>query len=131
MPYSCEACGKSFRYKVTQRTHKCPNGGGNPNSLGVPEASVAIPNKTELPILPPSIKDNLQKFRQQVHERRKNLQQAKEACQSPGGLIMSEKPFRDEGPLREASQSDGRLVPNLPLIPLNLEDILKDVCLYS
>jgi len=23
MPYSCQACGKKFRYKVTQRTHKC------------------------------------------------------------------------------------------------------------
>ncbi|XP_076233721.1 uncharacterized protein LOC143178772 isoform X4 [Calliopsis andreniformis] len=24
MPYKCTACGKSFRYKVSQRTHKCP-----------------------------------------------------------------------------------------------------------
>lgn len=23
MPYTCTACGKHFRYKVTQRTHKC------------------------------------------------------------------------------------------------------------
>ena len=23
MPYVCNDCGKSFRYKVTQRTHKC------------------------------------------------------------------------------------------------------------
>ena len=23
MPYVCNECGKSFRYKVTQRTHKC------------------------------------------------------------------------------------------------------------
>ena len=23
MPYSCDVCGKKFRYKVTQRTHKC------------------------------------------------------------------------------------------------------------
>ena len=26
MPYSCDACGKTFRYKVTQRTHKCQPG---------------------------------------------------------------------------------------------------------
>ncbi|XP_067013741.2 zinc finger protein ZFP2 isoform X2 [Anabrus simplex] len=25
MPYKCTACGKSFRYKVSQRTHKCPS----------------------------------------------------------------------------------------------------------
>ncbi|XP_021938946.1 zinc finger E-box-binding homeobox 1-like isoform X3 [Zootermopsis nevadensis] len=25
MPYQCTACGKSFRYKVSQRTHKCPS----------------------------------------------------------------------------------------------------------
>lgn len=24
MPYKCTACDKSFRYKVSQRTHKCP-----------------------------------------------------------------------------------------------------------
>ncbi|XP_043581684.1 zinc finger protein 83 isoform X2 [Bombus pyrosoma] len=24
MPYKCTTCGKSFRYKVSQRTHKCP-----------------------------------------------------------------------------------------------------------
>lgn len=24
MPYKCTACAKSFRYKVSQRTHKCP-----------------------------------------------------------------------------------------------------------
>lgn len=24
MPYKCTMCGKSFRYKVSQRTHKCP-----------------------------------------------------------------------------------------------------------
>lgn len=24
MPYQCTACAKSFRYKVSQRTHKCP-----------------------------------------------------------------------------------------------------------
>lgn len=23
MPYKCTACGKSFRYKVSQRSHKC------------------------------------------------------------------------------------------------------------
>ena len=23
MPYTCNLCGKNFRYKVTQRTHKC------------------------------------------------------------------------------------------------------------
>ena len=23
MPYTCDLCGKNFRYKVTQRTHKC------------------------------------------------------------------------------------------------------------
>lgn len=24
MPYKCTACDKSFRYKVSQRSHKCP-----------------------------------------------------------------------------------------------------------
>lgn len=24
MPYKCTACNKSFRYKVSQRSHKCP-----------------------------------------------------------------------------------------------------------
>lgn len=29
MPYKCPTCDKSFRYKVSQRSHKCP--GNNPN----------------------------------------------------------------------------------------------------
>jgi len=28
MPYKCELCQKTFRYKVSQRTHRCPNEDG-------------------------------------------------------------------------------------------------------
>lgn len=32
LPYVCPACGKSFRYKVSQRTHKCDAGRDEPTT---------------------------------------------------------------------------------------------------
>ncbi len=60
MPYSCNTCGKNFRYKVTQRTHKC---------VRAPTASAAAPPPTSspagpgLPTLPRQIQEELRNFR--------------------------------------------------------------------
>lgn len=39
MPYKCELCQKSFRYKVSQRTHKC-------QSLSTEETGTSLANET-------------------------------------------------------------------------------------
>jgi hypothetical protein len=74
MPYVCNACGKCFRYKVTQRTHKCQgrsdDGNSSPNfqqTVTNPLAEENAINTTcsdQLPInLPQQIKDDLLSFR--------------------------------------------------------------------
>ncbi|XP_040566014.1 uncharacterized protein [Lepeophtheirus salmonis] len=123
MPYSCEACGKNFRYKVTQRTHKCPNVGTS--------SATSTPNKTVFPVLPNSIKNDLQKFRQQVQDRRRH-----DLATTPpfiGGEMqkLTISVEEDEEKNEELNSMETRIGPNLPPIPLNLEDILKDVCLFS
>jgi hypothetical protein len=51
MPYDCQACGKSFRYKVTQRTHKC---------LGPPSGDGAADHdRPDLPVLPKTIQESI------------------------------------------------------------------------
>ena len=75
MPYVCTECGKSFRYKVTQRTHKCLGKADDAllnlpkpliNPLAEENASVnqqsleAIPNMVDLP---QQIKEDLLSFR--------------------------------------------------------------------
>ena len=53
MPYTCTQCGKKFRYKVTQRTHKC---------LGQkPEGENHETKK--IPDLPQQIQDDLETLR--------------------------------------------------------------------
>lgn len=52
MPYKCTACNKSFRYKVSQRSHKCPvNPPGSvvriPDSEKPPETSVPSPKNVQ------------------------------------------------------------------------------------
>ena len=76
MPYVCNECGKSFRYKVTQRTHKCfgksdeatPNPKPLTNPLAEENAS-SFDEKTHhldhVPMvdLPQQIKEDLLSFR--------------------------------------------------------------------
>lgn len=59
MPYKCNVCDKSFRYKVSQRSHKCtgpqsPQADGNENSSDVatkgPEMGTEIYNGTNYSI---------------------------------------------------------------------------------
>ena len=57
MPYSCSTCGKSFRYKVTQRTHKCQQQQQQEN----PAQPQQPP--TLYPALPLSIQNDLKKLR--------------------------------------------------------------------
>ena len=77
MPYVCNDCGKSFRYKVTQRTHKCvgkfdditPTATPLSNPLAEENASIeplAIPptvNSSGTIDLPQQIKEDLMSFR--------------------------------------------------------------------
>lgn len=75
MPYVCSECGKSFRYKVTQRTHKClgksDESAPHPKPLINPlaEENAAIGDEAgsldSLPTidLPQQIKDDLLSFR--------------------------------------------------------------------
>lgn len=44
MPYKCPTCDKSFRYKVSQRSHKCP-GNSQANNGDLPE-KMDIPGET-------------------------------------------------------------------------------------
>ena len=70
MPYVCNDCGKSFRYKVTQRTHKClgkvdgitqPHHKPLTNPLAEDNANI---NNDHVSIdLPQQIKDDLMSFR--------------------------------------------------------------------
>ena len=72
MPYVCNDCGKSFRYKVTQRTHKCigkfDDGTPTPTPISNPlaeenaSAPPSAPN-SGLMELPQQIKDDLMSFR--------------------------------------------------------------------
>jgi hypothetical protein len=39
MPYSCAACGKNFRYRVTQRTHKCSGAAGGGEAAATASSS--------------------------------------------------------------------------------------------
>ncbi len=75
MPYVCNECGKSFRYKVTQRTHKClgkadesfPHPKPLTNPLAEENASIqaSLSHLESLPMidLPQQIKDDLMSFR--------------------------------------------------------------------
>uniref|UniRef100_A0A1B6KWS7 C2H2-type domain-containing protein n=1 Tax=Graphocephala atropunctata TaxID=36148 RepID=A0A1B6KWS7_9HEMI len=44
MPYKCQDCGKTFRYKVSERTHKCTLSAVG-SSTEPPD--VSVPNKME------------------------------------------------------------------------------------
>lgn len=48
MPYKCTACDKSFRYKVSQRSHKCPM---NPpgSVVRIADVSDSAPSPTSVP----------------------------------------------------------------------------------
>ena len=73
MPYVCNECGKSFRYKVTQRTHKCPGKAdectphAKPLSNPLAEENATLHsevNMEQMPIdLPQQIKEDLLSFR--------------------------------------------------------------------
>ena len=66
MPYSCAACGKHFRYKVTQRTHKCiaavAVAAQESHSL-LPDQQQQQQQQQQLPTLPPKIQEELRNFR--------------------------------------------------------------------
>lgn len=75
MPYVCSECGKSFRYKVTQRTHKClgksdestPHPKPLINPLAEENASIADESGSleQMPMidLPQQIKDDMLSIR--------------------------------------------------------------------
>ena len=60
MPYSCAACGKHFRYKVTQRTHKCIAATSTQESHSL---LLDQQQPQQLPTLPPKIQEELRNFR--------------------------------------------------------------------
>lgn len=67
MPYDCHVCGKSFRYKVTQRTHKC-----------IGSSADGLIDRPDLPVLPKNIQEDLQKLRRAkglrtLHNRLQNV----------------------------------------------------------
>lgn len=61
MPYKCEYCQKRFRYKVSQRTHKC-NGNGVPQlqmpTLSLSPLGVQSPSSLDAENLIKSLLDN-------------------------------------------------------------------------
>ena len=61
LPYSCDSCGRKFRYKVTQRTHKCAGGraGGGAES----EGAAGSPGPAAVPPLSREIQQNLARLR--------------------------------------------------------------------
>ena len=71
MPYVCNECGKSFRYKVTQRTHKCLGKTDDilthpkPMSNPLAEETAGMVDNAGMPMidLPQQIKDDLLNFR--------------------------------------------------------------------
>ena len=64
MPYSCVACGKHFRYKVTQRTHKCVAAtSANQESHSQLSDTQQEQQQQQLPSLPPKIQEELRNFR--------------------------------------------------------------------
>ena len=64
MPYSCVACGKHFRYKVTQRTHKCvaATSANQESHYQLPDPQQEQ-QQQQLPSLPPKIQEELRNFR--------------------------------------------------------------------
>ena len=93
MPYVCEHCNKKFRYKVTQRTHKCP-GKPEPDLLGdiqLPMSSQMAAGLLEnpeeaarkkLPNLPLQIQEDLERFRRQNRKNNKTTSSYNEELSS-------------------------------------------------
>ena len=76
MPYVCEYCNKKFRYKVTQRTHKCPGkqegSAAIVGEMQLPSMSSQLAGlldqqdtRKKLPNLPLEIQEDLERFRRQ------------------------------------------------------------------
>ena len=69
LPYSCDSCGRKFRYKVTQRTHKCAGGGAGGVAGGVAgggaesEGAAGSPAPAAVPPLSREIQQNLARLR--------------------------------------------------------------------
>ena len=87
MPYSCNLCGKSFRYKVTQRTHKCSQ-----NNISSEQTLQCELQKNSIyPELPKDIQMDLQRIRQgKISQANKNYaQQAEENQPSSPTLSIS------------------------------------------
>lgn len=67
MPYQCTACAKSFRYKVSQRTHKCPSNGTVVRQSGellqklLQNSSIIKPHEEEDPVGRPETNQDLVK----------------------------------------------------------------------
>ena len=70
MPYVCNECGKSFRYKVTQRTHKC---------FG--KSDEATPNPK--PLTNPLAEENASYFDEKTHPKVRKVVIEGVACQLP------------------------------------------------
>ena len=90
MPYSCNVCGKSFRYKVTQRTHKCPGGDNGRNTDNDKTTNTnddanhsvnSSPPSSGILVIPPEIKSDLQMIR--VTKRQQQQQQHLSQQQQP------------------------------------------------
>ena len=61
LPYSCDSCGRKFRYKVTQRTHKCAGGGTGGGAES--EGAAGSPAPAAVPPLSREIQQNLARLR--------------------------------------------------------------------
>ena len=59
LPYSCDSCGRKFRYKVTQRTHKCAGGGAGAGA----DSEAGSPGPAAVPPLSREIQQNLARLR--------------------------------------------------------------------
>ena len=54
MPYVCNDCGKSFRYKVTQRTHKCIGKFDETTPTATPLSNPLAEENASIELMPPS-----------------------------------------------------------------------------
>ena len=63
LPYSCDSCGRKFRYKVTQRTHKCAGAGAGAGAGGGADSEAGSPGPAAVPPLSREIQQNLARLR--------------------------------------------------------------------
>ena len=134
MPYKCAACDKIFRYKVSQRTHKCPgqsSGGGESsaahsttNSANASPIQLAIPEDITDKIFPSdSVDDAPEGF---------NASQALDELIEESYNKMVNPPVPcDANDASEAGHSSASLAAMDNLQIPSPSDKFQNLCLYS